>query len=172
MGAVARQIIRKLRPGLEAVQLLEQPAFFVVGVGLEYMAVGANHRKYAALVVVGVLIPRAVVGLGVVLVGPHHLGQVAVAVVEAAGHAAILLDPPDLPVEQVVLHPSPAPLVVRDLHQVACLVVDKLRAVVDARSLVDVGFRNQLLFPNKIFIRNLIFEKCFCCNQNFTLSHT
>ena len=86
MGAVARQIIRKLRPGLEAVQLLEQPAFFVVGFGLEHMAVGAYHRKYAALVIVGVLIPRAVVGLGVVLVGPHYLGQVAVAIVEAAGH--------------------------------------------------------------------------------------
>ena len=143
MGAVARQIICKLRPALETVQLLEQPAFFVVGVGLEYMAVGPHHRKYTALVIVGVLIPRAIIGLWVILVGPHHLGQVAIAVVEAAGHAAILLDPPDLPVEQVVLHPGPASLVVRDLHQVACLVVGKLRAVVDTGGLVDVGLGNQ-----------------------------
>ena len=42
------------------------------------MAIGAHHRKYAALVVVGVLIPCAIVGLGGVLVGPHHLGQVTI----------------------------------------------------------------------------------------------
>ena len=155
MGAVARQITSKLRPGLEAVQLLEQPAFFVVGVGLEYMAVGANHRKYAALVVVGVLIPRAIVGLGVVLVGPHHLGQVAVAVVEAADHTAVLLDPPDLPVQQIVLHPGPAPLVVRDLHQVPGLVVGKLRAVVDTSGLVDVGFCNQPV--HRVVLTSLLF---------------
>ena len=93
MGTVAAQVVAELRPGLEAVQLLEQPAFFVIGVGLKHMVVGPHHRKYTALVVVGVLIPRAIVGLGVILVGAHHLGQVAVAIVEAAGHAAVLLYP-------------------------------------------------------------------------------
>lgn len=62
--------------------------------------------------IVGVPIPRAIVGLGGVLVGLHHLGQVAVAVVEAALYAAVLLDPPDLPVEQVVFYPGPAPLLI------------------------------------------------------------
>ena len=99
IGAVARQVVAELHPGLEAIQLLAQAAFFVVGIGLEYMAVGANHRKYAALVVVGVLIPRAVVGLGVILVGPHHLGQVAVAIVEAAGHAVVLFHVVGFPVK-------------------------------------------------------------------------
>ena len=145
-GAAPSQVISKFRPALQAVQLLEQPPVPVVGVGLEHLAVGPHHREHTALVVVGVLVARAVVGLGVVLVGPHYLGQVAVAVVEAASHPAVLLRPPDLPVEQVVLHPGLAALAVRDLHQVPGLVVSKLCPVVDARRLVDVGLRDQPVY--------------------------
>ena len=43
IAVVARQIIRKLRPGLEAGWLLEQPPGPVVGIALEHMAIGTHH---------------------------------------------------------------------------------------------------------------------------------
>ena len=70
-------------------------------VGLEHLPLRAEHREHTALVVVGVLVARAVIRRRVVLVGPHHLGQVAVAVVEAALHPAVLLHLPDLSMNQI-----------------------------------------------------------------------
>lgn len=76
IAAVARQIIRKLCPSLEAGWLLEQPPGPVVGIALEHVAVRAEHREHAALGVIGELGAVAAVRLNIILVGanqPCHL---------------------------------------------------------------------------------------------------
>lgn len=103
------------------------------------MAVWANDRHNISLMVVGILVAFAVVGFGVVLVGPHLFGKQAVPVVEAAGHAAVRCSAADLVIQQVVLDLCLVPLVVGDLHQVPGLVVGELRPVVDARYFIDMG---------------------------------
>lgn len=115
-----------------AVQPLEQPARRVVGVGLEHLPLRAEHREHAPLGVVGGLEALAPVCLGVVLVGPDQPYYLAVAVIDGALHAAVPFDAPDFPVEQVVGDAGLAPLVVRDLGQIARRVVAELRLVVDA----------------------------------------
>ena len=85
-----------------AVQPLEQPAFRVVGVGLEHLPLQAEHREHAPLGVVGELEALTPVRLGIVLVGPDQPHHLAVAVVDGALHPAVPLDAPDLPVEQIV----------------------------------------------------------------------
>lgn len=81
-------------------------AICIVGIALEHVAVRAEHREHPALVIIGVLISCSIVCLWVVLVGAYHLGQVPISIVEAVGDAAILLDPPNFPIEQIVLHPD------------------------------------------------------------------
>ena len=103
----------------------------------------AEHREHPPLGVIGELEAVAAVRFRVVLVGadqPHHL---AVAVIDRALHAAVPLDAPDLPVEQVVGNAGLAPLVVRDLGQIARRVVAELRPVVDPAALLPVCLRNQ-----------------------------
>src|SRR5699024_8818938 len=107
------------------------------------MAVWANDRHNISLMVVGILVAFAVVGFGVVLVGPHLFGKQAVPVVEAAGHAAVRCSAADLVIQQVVLDLCLVPLVVGDLHQVPGLVVGELRPVVDARYFIDMGLSSQ-----------------------------
>ena len=107
------------------------------------MAVWANDRHNISLMVVGILVAFAVVGFGVVLVGPHLFGKQAVPVVEAAGHAAVRCSAADLVIQQVILDLRFVPLVVGDLYQVPGLVVGKLRPVVDARCFIDMGLSSQ-----------------------------
>ena len=143
LNLVACQIVAELYAALEPVQLLEQAAIRVIGIGLQHMTVGADHRQHLARVVVSVLVARAVVGLGVILVGPHHLGQPPVAVIEATGHAAVFFNAAALSVKQVILNDRPAALVVGDLHQVTSLVIGEQSAVLDAACLFPVGFGNE-----------------------------
>ena len=126
------EVILVLHAAAHAVYPLEQTARPVVGVALEHMAVRTDHRKYPPLGVVGELEAVTAVRLRVVLVGtdqPHHL---AVPVVDGALYPAVPLYAPDLPVEQVIGYTGLAPLVVRDLGQIARRVVAELRLVVDA----------------------------------------
>lgn len=67
--AVAAQVIAELRSALESIQLLEQTTFFIIGVGLKYMAVGTHHCEHTPLGVIGVLVARTVVGLGAYWLG-------------------------------------------------------------------------------------------------------
>ena len=55
------------------------------------MAVRANDRHNISLVVVGILVALAVIGLDVVLVGLNLFCKQTILVVEAAGHAAVFL---------------------------------------------------------------------------------
>ncbi len=87
LRAVAAQVIEEFRTTLESIQLLEQAAFFIIGVGLKHMAIWPHHCEHTALVVIGVLISRSIVRLWVVLVGVQHLRQIAVAVMAVAGYA-------------------------------------------------------------------------------------
>ena len=93
--------------------------------------------------VVGILVALAVVGFGVVLVGPHLFCKQAVPVVEAAGHAAVRCSAADLVIQQVILDLRFVPLVVGDLYQVPGLVVGELRPVVDAGCFIQMGFCGQ-----------------------------
>ena len=115
----------------------------IVVVVREYLPLRAEHREHAPLGVVGELEALAPVRLGVVLVGPDQPHHLAVAVVDGALHPAVPLDAPDLPVEQVIGYTGLAPLVVRDLGQIARRIVAELRPVVNAAGRLPVGLRNQ-----------------------------
>ena len=70
------QVVLILHAAAHSVQPLEQPARRVVGVGLEHVAVRAEHCEHAPLGVVGELEALAPVYLDVVLIGrdqQHYL---------------------------------------------------------------------------------------------------
>ncbi len=115
----------------------------IVVVVREHLPLRAEHGEHAPLGVIGELEALAPVCLGIVLVGsdqPHYL---AVAVIDGALHAAVPFDAPDLPVHQVVGNAGLAPLIVRDLGQIARRIVAELRPVVNAAGRLPVGLRNQ-----------------------------
>lgn len=94
---------------------------------MEHLPIRTEHCEHPALGVIGELKAIAAIRLSIILVGadqPHHL---AVAVINRALHAAIPLDAPDLPVEQVVLHLGLAVLVsVLHSHDVPTGIVGQL----------------------------------------------